>query len=463
MAVETFDVYVEGSKEKTASGLAALATAIAARYKMPPDAVAGAVSKGRFRVGKALDGPTAGRLAKQLEDLGAITLTHPTGAALPAARPAPADLTWGTAPTQLAPASAIVSSLHPDTQVDRPGARPDRRTMLGVEAPPRSADAWVPATGVAEPTAPGRPAPAPRSSGGMPSAASIRLGFVDGQAGDAAGYATPSATGAGGAPGGLGLANPFGASLGPTPGLPTPGPGATGAARNPFGPATGEVPLELGGPSPAVQHSPFPPALDGGGLELDLPQPRIPSADTRTSGPAPTVDPAPGPSARPSAGARQFINDPDLPEGNPNIIRCQQHGLMYDRTKTDGCRKCLEPFRQTAALPDRKPPIVTLADLKHNEIKRALVGLGVALLLGFFPTAWYVFSVNEGEVLRLRAEQAEISKRPGTEDVRREFDKIDEEVDRTRGRGMWKAFFLWTAAAGSAMAGFYKATDKLIA
>src|SRR4051812_27823891 len=82
-----FDVYVEGAKDKSAGGLSTLAGAIASRYKIPHAQVNDALMKGRFRVGKGMDQPTASRLAQQLEGLGAVTLIHPTGTPVSAGRP----------------------------------------------------------------------------------------------------------------------------------------------------------------------------------------------------------------------------------------------------------------------------------------------------------------------------------------------------------------------------------------
>ena len=86
------------------------------------------------------------------------------------------------------------------------------------------------------------------------------------------------------------------------------------------------------------------------------------------------------------------------------------------------------------------------------------MGLFLALFLGFAPAAYYALSPGAGEVERLRAEQAALSERAGTEDNLRRFDQLEDQVEVARSRAMRNTIVIWVAISGVVMAAFYKAT-----
>ena len=147
------------------------------------------------------------------------------------------------------------------------------------------------------------------------------------------------------------------------------------------------------------------------------------------------------------------------PPGPPaNIVRCPIHGLSYNRDKSLGCLRCPDPARDQA----RAHELTRLAhswrwsDVRRDPVKRALAGLAFALLVGFIPAAYYTYGVSGGQVVRLRARQAELSQQPGTPPVLEEFDRLDAAVARVRHRGMIGSAVLWVLVSGLAGAGFYR-------
>ena len=139
----------------------------------------------------------------------------------------------------------------------------------------------------------------------------------------------------------------------------------------------------------------------------------------------------------------------DETEGGPNE-RCATHGLLFDRRKAKGCRKCLQ--RRSANQRDERPR------LRDTPVKHAFAGMAFGLFLGFLPAGYYATQPGAAEVQRLRAEQAELSQRPGTEEILRRFDQIDELVSAGQWRTIGNTAFIWLAAGGILMAGFYRVT-----
>jgi hypothetical protein len=86
------------------------------------------------------------------------------------------------------------------------------------------------------------------------------------------------------------------------------------------------------------------------------------------------------------------------------------------------------------------------------------MGFGIALLLGFAPAAYYAKNPGASEVERLREEQTELSNKPGTEAVLRRFDQIEGLVSASQSRTIRNTLFIWVAAGGLVMFGFYRAT-----
>jgi hypothetical protein len=131
----------------------------------------------------------------------------------------------------------------------------------------------------------------------------------------------------------------------------------------------------------------------------------------------------------------------------PEIVRCPIHGLNYDRATASGCLRCLQPARQAArAMEDRQAGWG--GDLRTNPVKRAMAGLGLAVVLGLIPAAYYARGINGAEVKRLRARQAELSEQVGSKAVTDEYDSIDATVDQVRGRGLRRTMALWLAVSG---------------
>ncbi|HEY0715519.1 MAG TPA: hypothetical protein VGF45_22750, partial [Polyangia bacterium] len=130
-------------------------------------------------------------------------------------------------------------------------------------------------------------------------------------------------------------------------------------------------------------------------------------------------------------------------EEQAHTERCRTHGLLFDRRKSKGCRRCVQN-RKSASLNDEGSGI----GLRGNPTKRAFLGFGFALLVGFLPAAYYAKNPGAAEVERLRAEQTELSKKPGTEAVLRRFDQIDDLVSASQSRAIRNTLFIWVDAGG---------------
>lgn len=96
------------------------------------------------------------------------------------------------------------------------------------------------------------------------------------------------------------------------------------------------------------------------------------------------------------------------------------------------------------------------SEMRRDPIKRALVGLAFALIIGFVPAAYYTYGVSGSEVARIRARQTELSQQPGTPSVLDEFGRLDGDVTRVRRRGMIGSAVLWVLVSGLAAAGFFR-------
>jgi hypothetical protein len=129
-----------------------------------------------------------------------------------------------------------------------------------------------------------------------------------------------------------------------------------------------------------------------------------------------------------------------------DMIRCPLHGLAYDRLAASGCIRCLQPAREAARAMESR----TGGGLNTDPVKRAFIGLAVAVLVGLVPAAYYAVGINGAEVKRLRARQAELSDQPGTKEITDEFDALDAGVARARGRGLRNTVALWIVVSGIA-------------
>lgn len=129
-----------------------------------------------------------------------------------------------------------------------------------------------------------------------------------------------------------------------------------------------------------------------------------------------------------------------------DMIRCPLHGLTYDRASASGCMRCLQPARDVARAMENR----AARGLNTDPVKKAFVGLAVAILVGLVPAAYYAVGINGAEVKRLRARQAELSDQPGTKEITDEFDALDAGVSRVRGRGLRNTLVLWVLVSGAA-------------
>ena len=136
-----------------------------------------------------------------------------------------------------------------------------------------------------------------------------------------------------------------------------------------------------------------------------------------------------------------------------NIERCASHGLLFDRVKARGCRKCLQARRSAS---QRDTPA---GGLRASPVKRAFVGMGFALALGFVPAGYYATKPGIADIQRLRAEQTELSQKAGTEAILRRFDEIDELVSNRHWHVMANTALIWLGASAALLAGFYKVTS----
>jgi hypothetical protein len=141
----------------------------------------------------------------------------------------------------------------------------------------------------------------------------------------------------------------------------------------------------------------------------------------------------------------------DAEEGG-YVERCPTHGLLFDRRKSRGCRKCLQA-RKSAS--QRNTPA---GGLRTKPAKRAFAGLALALGLGFAPAAYFATGPGAAEVERLRSEQTELSQKPGTEVIVRRFDELDELVASRQWHVIGNTALIWLGVSGAVMVGFYKIT-----
>jgi hypothetical protein len=130
------------------------------------------------------------------------------------------------------------------------------------------------------------------------------------------------------------------------------------------------------------------------------------------------------------------------------VVRCPLHGLNYDRATASGCIRCLQPAREAARAIQARSQGLLGGDLRSNPVKRALVGLALAVVVGALPAIFYTRAIVGAEVKRLRARQAELSEQLGTKAVTDEFDTLDAAVVHVRSRGLWRTMVLWMAVSG---------------
>jgi hypothetical protein len=206
-------------------------------------------------------------------------------------------------------------------------------------------------------------------------------------------------------------------------------------SRDPFAlPEQNDAPLELVTDSPSASIARPAPITVAGAAGLNT------AKITNTSG---------------SSGLRLT----DGESGSDNE-RCPVHGLLYDRRASTGCRKCQQDKdagKRSAARGQVRAPAAPNR-LRDNPPRRAFLGLALALGLGFLPAALYALQPAAGEVSRLRAEQADLSRRAGTEANLRRFDALDAQVDGSRTKAMRNTLIIWVVVGGAVMGAYYKVT-----
>ena len=144
--------------------------------------------------------------------------------------------------------------------------------------------------------------------------------------------------------------------------------------------------------------------------------------------------------------------------GDPNRVRCPKHGLIYDTRKASGCSKCLAPARQVAARIATQAQGVKIADFGEDATRRALIGMGVALVVGLIPAAYHALRMGARDIHRLRDEQELLSRKPATDETLARFDAIESDVKRTKSRAMRNTGLVWLVVAGGTLVGWYRLT-----
>lgn len=421
MAANLFDVFVVGSADPSAAGETRLAAALSAKHGVPLATIAKAISAKNLRAGQGLEQGQAQALVKQLQSIGAVTVIRPAagpGQASSPRSPVPRAATVPGAPA----AMGTPAPLTPLPAV-RPGASPPARTPPPVRTP-------IPAR-VSGPAWPASPAP---SSFGMPALPDEPVASPFAPLSPAAPALTVDRPSPGGQPS---------QRARPSPRVTTPSIAPVGKAKT---------------PSPAEEP------VAASGLALDVsasPQLKLARADLGSTEELPAV--APRPSTMPTSlremdagGTSGVVMDED--PRNLNLVRCVQHGLYYDKTKSSGCRKCLSAVRDYVTKVEHKDTGFRLVDLRGKPAKRAFLGLVFALVLGFLPAAYYCLGPGAVEARRLRVEQELLSRQTGTEANLRVFEDLDAQVGAAHNRTSRNTAIVWVAITGVAMLGWYRVT-----
>jgi len=248
---------------------------------------------------------------------------------------------------------------------------------------------------------------------------------------------------------------------------------AVGKGPDPFQPRFATPVLATRSAGPAAKASPTPSPSPGSGLtveaspgpKLELAREKRGPASDEDEPPIPTRDRVPAPSVSASSlrevgmrGASGVSMDED--PRNLNLVRCVQHGLYYDKTKASGCRKCMSPAREVASkmAAEAEAKVAHVGNLRSKPAKRAFMGLGLALILGFIPAAYYCFGPGSAKARELRVEQELLGRQPGTEQVIKQFDSIDLQVNEQHEAATRNTAIVWIAITSVSLLGWYKIT-----
>jgi hypothetical protein len=181
-----------------------------------------------------------------------------------------------------------------------------------------------------------------------------------------------------------------------------------------------------------------------------------PSARTEPSAHLAPLHPLPSRPSLPAPTADEAVAA--VPEKNADIVRCPIHGLSYNRARSSGCLRCPRMPHEQAQLTEqaRRDQGWGWNQIRHDPVKRAVVGLALALALGLLPATIYSFGVSGGEVRRIRARQAVLSQQIGTKAIVDEFDHLEAEVSEVRHHGLFHTAIIWTLVTGIAGAGLHR-------
>jgi hypothetical protein len=139
-------------------------------------------------------------------------------------------------------------------------------------------------------------------------------------------------------------------------------------------------------------------------------------------------------------------------------VRCGQHGLFFDTRKASGCAKCLAPGRKLSAQLEDRARKFMFADFDDDPVKRAFIGLAIALVLGFVPAAYHALRMGARDLHNLRAQQEILSRKPATEEISRQFEELNDVVKSGKSHAERNTALIWVVVTGGALVGWYRFT-----
>jgi hypothetical protein len=414
MTQELYDVIVVGAADATPAGEARLSATLARGHGLPVANVVRSLAEKNLRVGERLPREAAEALVHKLKASGALTSIRRAGAAQgPIPTPVHGFAVMGS------PAAATLQGLGA-LNLPMPGGRAHAAPTLA----PLGAVATAPRTG----NTGNFRAPSPTGSFRAPGAPSTNPGSGSKSGPKSGGGLRPLTAGGGAAPA-LALAEP-------------PSSFAPPASADPFTVPDG------------AEDSP---------LELALPVSTSDSSVVERVRGFQRHHTLPGASAlntsKITATSSSSGLDVDDEAGEVNSERCPAHGLLFDRRKSSGCRKCFEDKRSAARAPNRSAQKRRTDGRINSPARRAFMGLALALFLGFVPAAYYALFPGAGEVDRLRSEQRVLSEKTGTEENMRRFDQLEDMVASGHWKALRNTLIIWVAISGVTMAAWYKTTS----
>jgi len=399
-----------------------LAARLAERFNAPAEQIAEAMAARNLRAGQGMDESQARVFSRQLEQLGAQTELRPALQGRSSGAQSATSRVTSTAVS--APATVALSATPGNDLVGRDPFSPPGGAPSG---PVAAAPAVAGPPTVGAPVIAGSAGPA-----GMPGPATMGLDSTQ----TAPSQTIPSLTRGGS----VGTLTALGGAAGTSIGVATraePAPRTTAAPAITAGSATqGQLArLELGRPLEDTQESlPLTRAVES---NVGLAAASV-SSDGTTSGLSPARD------------------------NKAQTVRCPEHGLFYDKNRASGCRKCLAPSvakaKKMAKRIDRGSHRFAIAWLRADPTKHALAGLGLSLGVGLVPAAFYAFNVGQPRVEIFRAEQAELSKKVGTEEILGRYHELDTLVHEFHSANLRNTAIIWLVAGSLVLVGWHRFT-----